>query len=81
MFNIGDSPRIAIHKKEENPSLVQINSVKPTRKDDISLPSAKLPPKPQGLPNYKLPPKPSYHINQSQNNSSVNKSTDINSQR
>jgi len=43
--------------------IAPINSCKPTRKDDISLPNAKLPPKPQGLGIiYKLPPKPSYHI-------------------
>lgn len=78
---ICDSPRIAVHKKDEAPPLAPINSCKPTRKDEISLPNAKLPPKPQGLPSYKLPPKPNYHITPSQNNSMVNKSSDISTQR
>jgi hypothetical protein len=44
-----------------------VGSCKPTKKDEISLPNARLPPKPQGLPSYKLPPKPNYHITPSQN--------------
>ncbi len=59
------------------PYIPPVNSCKPTRKDDISLPNARLPPRPQGLPlpNYKLPPKPSYHM--PNGNSGVNKSTDV----
>lgn len=59
---IGDSPRIAVHKKSQLADIPPINSCKPTKKDEISLPNAKMPPKPQGIPGYKLPPKPSYHI-------------------
>jgi hypothetical protein len=54
-----------------------MSSCKPTRKDDISLPNAKLPPKPQGLPSYKLPPRPNYLGTPNINN----KSTDAPTQR
>jgi hypothetical protein len=30
---LGDSPRIALHKKEETPDIAPINSCKPTKKD------------------------------------------------
>lgn len=64
-----------MHKKEETPLIPPINSCRPTKKDEISLPNARLPPRPQGLPNYKLPPRPSYHI--PMNNSGVNRSNDL----
>jgi len=80
-IDLDDSPRIIVHKKEEVSELKPINSCKPTKKDDSSNPSAKLPPRPQGLFHlpYKLPPKPNNLVNQvnvSQNNGS-NKSIDI----
>jgi hypothetical protein len=55
-----------------------IGSCKPTKKDEISLPNARLPPKPQGLPSYKLPPKPNYHITPSQN---LNNKSEISTNR
>ena len=72
---LGESPRIAVHKKDESTPVAPLNSCRPTKKDDNSLPNAKLPPKPQGLPNYnyKLPPKPSYHLP----NSGVNRSSEV----
>ena len=65
---------MALHKKDEI-AITPLNSCKPTKKDDISVPSARLPPRPQGLPLYKLPPKPSYHIPYS--NNAVNRSSEV----
>jgi len=70
---LGESPRIAVHKKDEStPNIVPPSSCRPTKKDDASLPNARLPPRPIGLPNciYKLPPKPSYHLPNGNNKSS-----------
>lgn len=50
-----------MHKKDEMP-IAPSNSCKPTKKDE-STPSARLPPKPQGMtPNYKLPPRPNHYL-------------------
>ena len=78
-FYLGDSPRIAVHKKEDSYHIPPVNSCKPTKKDDNSLPNARLPPRPQGLPapNYKMPPKPSYHIPNL--NGGVNRSSEVSS--
>lgn len=71
---LGDSPRIAVHKKEELPD-INPPSCKPTKKDQISLPNAKLPPRPQGLPIYKMPPRPNYHV--PVNVSGINRSIEV----
>jgi hypothetical protein len=65
LINIDESPKIAVHKKNE--VVVKVDppsSTKNLRKDDQNkgVP-AKLPPKPQQNLNYKLPPKPnSYQV-------------------
>ena len=71
----GESPRIAVHKKDESHPH-PINSCRPIKKDEPSLPNARLPPKPQGIPNYnyKVPPRPSYHLPNS--NSGANRSSE-----
>jgi hypothetical protein len=77
-FYLGESPRIAVHKKDETtPSIAPPSSCKPTRKDEASVPNARLPPRPIGIPNcnYKLPPKPSYHL--PNGNSAVNRSSEV----
>jgi hypothetical protein len=62
--HLGDSPRIAVHKKNENPSVL-IPPAKVEKKDEVSMPNAR-PPRPPGML-YRLPPKPSYiHPNPSQ---------------
>lgn len=53
---------MALHKRDELPELRPPVSCKSIKKDEVSLPNAKLPPKPQGLPNYKMPPRPNYHV-------------------
>ncbi len=71
------SPKIAIHKQtDDTNSIQQINTGRPTRKDEPNYGMMKLPPKPQVNPtnniNYKLPPRPVHlgiHQNQPSNKS------------
>jgi hypothetical protein len=65
---------MAVHKKEDS-NFNAPPSCRPTKKDEASLPNARLPPRPQGLANinYKLPPKPSYHLP----SSGVNRSSEV----
>ena len=70
LINTDESPKIAVHKKNEGaPKVDPPSSSKNLKKDDPSkgVPT-KLPPKPQQNLNYKLPPKPnSYQVEQESN--------------
>jgi hypothetical protein len=78
---------VAVHKRnDDSNSLQDINSIRPTKKDDSKNNIMKLPPKPQGNPNvsnninYKLPPRPMYPGMQSPAQSN-NKSYDYDTNR
>lgn len=70
LIYIDESPKIAVHKKNEvAPKIDPPSSSKNLRKDDPSKGGPpKLPPKPQQNLNYKLPPKPSSYQTEQESN-------------